>query len=409
MHERHNSEGPPEAGPSRERPDDAGRHGENVEDVAHTGRNGEPVATAGAREEDVGAEIRRRLREHDLTGHAAEIAFRFLFAAFPFGLFVASLAAFVAVYLHIEDAGPRMLAALGDNLPPPLAKSVGSELQHVMQTVRPEMLTFGAIASLWAATGGTTALIKGMNRAYEVPESRPFLLRYAIAAGLTLLGGIGIIGSFVTIVGGTSLTQKLATEIGLGEQASMVLSLLRWPAVFLVLTIAVSILYRFGPNLVAPWRMIVLGAAAFALGWLIATVLLSLYVTRVTDYGVTYGSLAGVVVLMLWFYITALLLVVGAEIVVETTRRWQPNALRHRREEVEASAKIRDATSRAGEAVKDVGSELKNDDPGRPNRDEPRALEPPEAQRGEPQLARAEAQVGPPESPGVRRPRRAPR
>jgi membrane protein len=358
------------------------------------------------REENVGAEIRRRVSEHDLTGHAAEIAFRFLFAAFPFGLFVASLAAFVAAYLHIEDAGPRMLAALGDNLPPPLASSVGAELQHVMQTVRPEMLSFGALAALWAATGGTIAVIKGMNRAYEVPESRPFVLRYLIAAGLTLLGSIGVIGSFVTIVGGTFLTQKVASEIGLGEQASVVLGLLRWPAVFLVLTVAVSILYRFGPNLVAPWRMILLGAAAFALGWLIATVLLSFYVTQVTDYGVTYGSLAGVVILMLWFYLTALLLVAGAEIVVEATRRWAPGALQERRQQIEASEKIRDATSKAGDAVKDVGSGLKDEE--RPAAE--RRQTPERRQRSmEPHLGAPEPQLATREPQQIRPPRRAPR
>ena len=111
----------------------------------------------------------------DLAGLSAELAYRFLFAIFPFGIFVAALAAFVATAAGIDDPTGRILAALGDNLPPDVAQAVRPQLEAVIGTGRPDLLTIGAIAALWAATGGTNALIKAMNRAYEVEEARPLV------------------------------------------------------------------------------------------------------------------------------------------------------------------------------------------------------------------------------------------
>lgn len=300
--------------------------------------------------------LAKRIQEHDVLGLSAEMAYRFLFAVFPLGLFVASVGAVVAASLHVDDPAGKMMAALRDNLPGQLAETIRPELARVMERTRPDLISAGAIGALWAATGGTNALLKGMNRAFDVDETRPFLLRYALAVGLTLLASVGVLVSFVTIVGGAVVTQKLAEELGVGDQAWSIIQLLRWPAVVLGLTVAVAILYRYGPALVAPWRFVLLGAAAFAVGWVVATFLVVVYVTRITDYGATYGSLAGIIVLMLWFYVTALLLVIGAEIVSEATRRWEPEALRPRREELDMRDGLERVTEAARQTVRRSGS-----------------------------------------------------
>jgi membrane protein len=297
------------------------------------------------------ARLAKRVQDHDLLGLSAEMAYRFLFAVFPLGLFVAAVGAFVAGLVHVDDPAGKVLAALRDNLPGQIADSIRPELTRVMDHARPDLVSAGALGALWAATGGTNALLKGMNRAFDVDETRPFLLRYAIAVGLTLLASVGVLASFVTIVGGAVVTQKLAEKMGLGDQAWALIQVLRWPAVIVALTVAVAILYRYGPALVAPWRFVLLGAAAFAVGWVAATFLLVVYVTRIADYGATYGSLAGVIVLMLWFYVTALLLAIGAEIVPEATRRWEPGALRPRTEEIEARERLDRMTDEAKATV----------------------------------------------------------
>ena len=111
-------------------------------------------------------------QKNDLPGLSAELAYRFLFAIFPFGLFVAALTAFVAQGIGMSDPSGQIMGALGDNLPPDVAAAVQPELQRVLDVARPGLLTIGALAALWAATGGTNALIKGTNKAFEVEDKR---------------------------------------------------------------------------------------------------------------------------------------------------------------------------------------------------------------------------------------------
>jgi membrane protein len=300
----------------------------------------------------VGRRLVTGLREHDVSGLAAEIAYRFLFAVFPFGLFVAALGGVVAGWLRVDNPAERIIGGLGDNLPPSIADALQPELQRLFGTASNGLLWTGALLALWAATGGTNAVVKGIHRAYGVPEQRPFLLRYAVAIGLTLLAAAGVIASFVTIVGGAVITQEIADQLGLQAQAFAVLQLLRWPAVFVVLTIAVAILYRYAPSIVIPWRWIVVGAAAFTLGWLVATAGLGWYAANVADYGATYGSLGAVIVLMLWFYLTSALLLVGAELTAALARERSPEQIRMRGEERAAAASVEETAEDAAERVR---------------------------------------------------------
>lgn len=285
--------------------------------------------------------------EDDVTGLAAEIAYRFLFAVFPFGLFVAAVGAFVANALPIDNPAQQIVQALGDNLPAPIADSLRPELERLIDSPRADLLSIGAIAALWAATGGTNALIKGMHRAYDAPEARPFWRRYLVALTLTVVGAVGMLVSFVTIVGGALVTQQLAEQVGLGAEAFSVLQLLRWPAVFAVMTLAVAILYRFAPNVVVPWRWILLGSVAFALGFLVVTAGVGFYAANFADYGATYGSLGGVIVLMLWFYVTALVLLLGAELSAAFAREWSPSEVHRATEEADEAAEAKEPAPRA--------------------------------------------------------------
>jgi membrane protein len=316
-----------------------------------------PVVDGSDRSEGAGGakSIARRIldgiKKNDVSGLAAEMAYRFLFAVFPFGLFVAALGAFVATSLRIDNPAEQIVGGLGDNLPPAVADALRPELERLLNSARADLLSIGAIAALWAATGGTNALVKGMHRAYDVPEQRPFLLRYAVAVGLTLLAAVGVIASFVTIVGGAMLTQEIAERVGLGDQVYAAVQLMRWPAVFVVLTAAVAILYRYAPSVVVPWRWILVGAAAFTVGWIVATAGLGFYAANVADYGATYGSLGAVIVLMLWFYVTAALLLVGAELSAAIAHERTPDEVRERGEERDVARALSDATDGAKRGV----------------------------------------------------------
>jgi membrane protein len=289
--------------------------------------------------------------EDDVGGLAAEIAYRFLFAVFPFVLFVAAVAAFIANWLPIENPAGQIVALLGDNLPGPIAESLRPELERLIASPRADLLSFGAIAALWAATGGTNTLIKGMHRAYDAPEARPFWRRYLVALFLTGLAAMGVILSFVAIVGGALVTQGLAEQVGLGREAFNLLQLLRWPAVFGVMTFSVGFLYRFAPNVIVPWRWVLVGSAAFSLAFLVTTATVGFYAVNVADFGATYGSLGGVIVLMLWFYVTALVLLLGAELSAACAREWTPDEVQRATPEADLAAEAAGEAMAAGEAT----------------------------------------------------------
>jgi membrane protein len=223
-------------------------------------RDAEPVT--------FGVDLWRRTREHDVTGLAAELAYRFLFAIFPFGLFLIASAAFFANVLGLGDPTGTIINGLGDNLPASLADAVRPELEHVLTQQRFALVSSGAVLALFAALTGTMTVIKAMNRAYGVRDDRPFLRRYGLGLALTVAGSIGILVAFVTIVGGAFLTEKAAETLGLGSATYGVISILRWPAVFGLLVLAAVIVYRFGPNLQPTWGEAFRGAVVFASGWL---------------------------------------------------------------------------------------------------------------------------------------------
>jgi membrane protein len=307
-----------------------------------------------------GKELVDQFKQDDASGMAAELAYRWLFAVFPFGLFLAALGAFVAAALGVDNPAQKIIDGLGDNLPAGLASGIQPELERVIGQQRPGLASIGALAALWAATSGTMTVIKAMNRAYGVDESRSAIKKYGIGIGLTLAGAVGLLVSFVTIVGGSLLTQQVAEQLGLGSTAWAVVTIARWPAVFALLVLAVAVVLRIGPNMTPSWRSSLLGGVVFAVGWLAATGGFALYIANFANYGATYGALAGVIVLMMWFYLTALVLVAAGEIVALLTKRTEPERLEERREAIRAdiAGTARKVTEKVKEAATSPGLAL---------------------------------------------------
>jgi membrane protein len=288
---------------------------------------------------------------------AAGLAYRFLFAIFPFGIFLAALAAFVAAWFGVGDPTNDIISAMDDNLPAEVAEGIAPQLEQVLGRARPDLLSIGAIAALWAATGGISSLINAMNKAYDVEETRSFFVKTALAAGLTMLGSAGILIAFVTIVGGSVITEQAIEALGIGGDTWQVLSLLRFPLVLVLVAVAVAMLFRFGPNVAVSFRWTLTGGAVFAVGWLIATVVFGLYVANFGSYANTYGALGGVVILMLWFYITAFLLLLAAEVTAILAKRREPERVQARQQETATTAEAKEMAKRAAErAGRGVGA-----------------------------------------------------
>lgn len=278
---------------------------------------------------DLGKRLWHQIQVDDLSGRSAELAYRFMLAIFPFGLFLLALASFASDTLGVDNPTNEIMGGIKDNLPAGLGSAVRPELEQVLGQHQPGLVSLGAVLALWAATSGTITVMKAMNLAYDVKEDRPIVIRYALGVGLTIAGSVGILLAFVTIVGGAVLTEQFVGRFGFGD-AWGAIELLRWPVVFMVLVAVATVLYRIAPNMQPSWTAAIKGALIFAAGWMLATIGFSLYVANVADYGATYGVVGGFIVLMLWLYLTGFVMLLAAEIVALIVEREEPERLRQR-------------------------------------------------------------------------------
>ncbi len=156
--------------------------------------------------------------------------------------------------------------------------------------------------------------MKNMNRIYGVGESRSTPLRLAIALGLTVLGAGIMVAAFVVLFVGQLYGPDIAAEIGLQDTAASLFSIGRWPMALVLILFAVALLYWLAPNADLPLKWLTPGALFFALTWVIASFGFGIYVSNFGSYNQTYGALGGVIVLLIWFYLTSFLLLLGVEI-----------------------------------------------------------------------------------------------
>jgi len=262
----------------------------------------------------VAKQVIRKVDKDDLGILAAALAYRFFLALFPFFIFIAALAGFVTHFFSIENPTDRIINTIGDTLPSDVTSVLRTQLESVVNHRNAALLSVGLVGTLWAASAGVGSLMRAMNRAYGVEETRPAWKRYALATGLTAFAGLTLVAVFLAFVVWLTSGARIADKMGLGGAAAALFPLLHWPVSVLAILLATAIIYRVAPNARLPFRRILPGMALFTSVWLIATYLFGLFVAHFDSYNSTYGTLGGVVILLVWFYLTAFILLVGAEL-----------------------------------------------------------------------------------------------
>ena len=261
--------------------------------------------------------VHRLIREvgrDDLSGLAAELSYRLFLTLFPFFIFLAALGGFIAELLNIDNPTEQIMDLLGDNVPSDVASVLRDQIDAVISGSNTGLVSIAIAASIWTASSGVASLMKGMNRIYRVAEKRAVWKRYGIAIGLTLLAGNFLIASFIVMVLGQVYGLRIAGLLGLEGQAARIFTLARLPLSFVVVLLAVDFLYWVAPNTRQRFRLLSPGAVLFTVAWLALNLFFGLYVSKFGTYNATYGALAGVVVVLIWFYLTSFLLFVGVEV-----------------------------------------------------------------------------------------------
>jgi membrane protein len=188
-------------------------------------------------------------------------------------------------------------------------------------------LIAGLAGALWSASGYVGAFSRAMNRIYEIDEGRPVWKLRPVQLLLTL-GALVMVAAvaFMLAVSGP-VAQSIGNALGAGQLAVTAWNVVKWPLILIFVTVAVAILYSIAPNVKQPkFRWISVGAAVAIVVWIVASILFGVYVANFGSYNETYGALAGVIVFLLWLWITNVALLFGAELDAELERGRQLQA-----------------------------------------------------------------------------------
>ncbi|WP_438016485.1 YihY/virulence factor BrkB family protein [Sorangium sp. So ce315] len=234
---------------------------------------------------------------------AAALTFFGVLSIFPFLLFAVALTGLV-----IDPAeSARIIGELNQVAPPAVANILGERLRALTEGQSPALLTVGALGAVWAASGGVVALMDALNSAYGVEDSRSFVKRRGIALLVTLGAAV-----LVTIASALAVATPALTE-HLGPLGTLVLWL-RVPVSMLIVMAVLATLYYVLPDVEQKFKFITPGSVVAVVIWAIASLGFSFYVSRFGSYEVSYGALGGVIILLLWMWISSMAVLLGAEI-----------------------------------------------------------------------------------------------
>jgi membrane protein len=253
-------------------------------------------------------EVYRKAYKDHAYGRAAELAYFFLLALFPFLIFLLNAFSFMS---GLQDALLNWLSKL---MPPEAMKLITNWVENVISDSSGGLLSFALFGALWAASKGMMAVIFALNTAYEVEEERSYIMTKLIAPVLTLALSVFIVGGQILIMFGDWMMIWLTGLLGLGDRFAALGGYIDYLMGLLLLIIGVGLIYHFAPNKKRKFRLITPGAVFAVSASIIVSILFSVYLRLAPKHNAIYGSLGAVVVLLLWLYLWGLALFIGGEI-----------------------------------------------------------------------------------------------
>jgi membrane protein len=247
----------------------------------------------------------RDATKSNVGNRAAELAFWFLLGFFPMLMSVTGL---VSMLSSAPDSQDILMRYIAEVLPPTASNLVR---QVLASTTGSGKVWFALLFALWSSSSATAGLIDTLNEIYGLKESRPWWKFRLIAVGLALAIGILLTGALVIVVCGPAFLRRVST----GSVSPYVWNIAQWPTAAALLILALLGLYRFAPNIQKQkLRWLLPGSIFAAVVWLVASVLFKLYVRHINDFGLLYGSLGTLIILMFWFYLSGVVILTGGEI-----------------------------------------------------------------------------------------------
>jgi membrane protein len=263
----------------------------------------------------------KEFKDDNLTDWAAALTYYGLLALFPALIVLVALLGVFGQFPRTTNAMFQILtdAGVDDNT----VKSVRGPVEGVIKSKggAGALLGFGLLVALWSASGYIGAFIRASNAVYEINEGRPFWKLRPLQILITLLGTILLALVLVAIVVSGPLAKAIGSSVGLGDAAVTAWNIAKWPIIIVIVMAMVAGLYYLAPNIRHPkFRWISPGGVLFVVLWIVATAGFFFYVSNFGSYNKTYGTLGGLIVLLVWMWITNVALLFGVEFDAELER-----------------------------------------------------------------------------------------
>ena len=256
----------------------------------------------------VGKSLLQRMDDADVFGLAAQLAYFFLLSLFPFLLFLITLLGYLPIDVEV------VMEFISVYAPGEISQLLESNLNNLVQSQRGSLLSISIIGTLWSASNGVNAITKAFNRAYNVTEDRSFLIARLIAMVMTI-AMVGVIAmAFLLPIFGEMIGLYIFSFLGLSEEFIQFWNTSRWIISSLVFLVVLLSLYLLMPNVRIYVKDAIFGAIFATVGWQLVSLGFSYYVQTISDYSATYGSLGAVIILMIWFYISGIIIITGGVI-----------------------------------------------------------------------------------------------
>ena len=272
--------------------------------------------------------LQREMGYDDCMGMAAQIAFYAMLGLFPFLIFLSS-------FLSNFPLGERLQLQIFEALQTQMPVEAANYVTNIVMSILPErnqgLLSFGLLASLWGASMAVGALITTINRAYNIRPRRNIVTQKLLSIALTLVLSALWLMALIIILVGPEITQQIFEWVGIASETNTFWTSVRLPMAFFLNLVALSILYYVAPEAKQEYRWILPGAVTATVLWVLASSAFRVFLRNFSQYNTTYGSLATVVILMIWMWISGLVFLVGAEV----------NALMKRLEEDDPPRRVR--------------------------------------------------------------------
>ena len=258
----------------------------------------------------------------DMLTYAAALAYQIFFSLFPFIIFILGLLGL----LNLQSVFDWLIQQANAVMPKSSASLVQGVISNVKNGSGGGALSLGAIIALYSASGAVRQMMHAMNVAYDIPmdRERPIWKKFPLSILYTLLLSVMLIVSVVLLFFGGTVAKWFSNLIGLGSWFVTLWTIGRIPLALVLLMCALAVIYYLFPNHHQPFKLVTPGAILAVIVWIVASLAFSWYVSNFGSYNKTYGSIAAVIVLLLYFYISSAIVLLGAEVNAETYRQVAP-------------------------------------------------------------------------------------